>query len=49
MPNIPINAVLLGKGLWSNVYDLENGTVLKISRENSVGIGNGKKKNTKRV
>jgi hypothetical protein len=32
---------LLGEGVWGRVYDLGDGTVLKISREACAGIGSG--------
>jgi len=32
---------LLGEGVWGRVYDLGNGTVLKIAREACAGIGSG--------
>ena len=32
---------LLGEGVWGRVYDLEDGTVLKIAREACAGIGSG--------
>lgn len=35
---------LIGKGLWGHVYDLGDGTVLKLVREHCPGIGNGRQK-----
>ncbi len=35
---------LIGKGLWGYVYDLGDGTVLKLVREHCPGIGNGRRK-----
>ena len=32
---------LLGEGVWGRVYDLDDGTVLKIAREACAGIGSG--------
>jgi aminoglycoside phosphotransferase (APT) family kinase protein len=32
---------LLGEGVWGRVYDLGDGTVLKIARETCAGIGSG--------
>jgi aminoglycoside phosphotransferase (APT) family kinase protein len=37
-------AGLLGEGLWGHVYDLCDGTVLKVARENCAGIGSGREK-----
>jgi Phosphotransferase enzyme family len=34
---------LLGEGVWGRVYDLGDGTVLKIAREACAGIGSGAK------
>jgi Phosphotransferase enzyme family len=35
---------LLGEGLWGRVYDLGDGTVVKIAREKCAGIGSGRQK-----
>ena len=35
---------LLGEGVWGRVYDLADGTVLKLAKETSSGIGSGRKK-----
>jgi Phosphotransferase enzyme family len=35
---------LLGEGVWGRVYDLGDGTVLKIARETCAGIGSGRAK-----
>lgn len=35
---------LLGEGVWGRVYDLGDGTVLKIAREQCAGIGSGRAK-----
>ncbi|MCB1556928.1 MAG: phosphotransferase [Alphaproteobacteria bacterium] len=35
---------LLGEGVWGQVYDLGDGTVLKLAKETSSGIGNGREK-----
>ena len=35
---------LVGEGLWGRVYDLGDGTVLKLAREHCAGIGNGREK-----
>src|SRR5262245_27898021 len=32
---------LIGEGVWGRVYDLGDGTVLKIARERCAGIGSG--------
>lgn len=40
-PNIPAASSTLGKGLWGEVLDLNNGTVLKLSRRKCAGIGDG--------
>ena len=40
----PERAALLGEGLWGRVYDLGDGTVLKVAREHCAGIGNGVEK-----
>src|SRR5262245_21011906 len=34
-------ARLIGEGVWGRVYDLGDGTVLKIAREACAGIGSG--------
>jgi hypothetical protein len=40
----PAKAALLGEGVWGRVYDLGDGTVLKIARDKSAGIGSGRRK-----
>jgi aminoglycoside phosphotransferase (APT) family kinase protein len=40
----PDGAALLGEGLWGRVYDLGDGTVLKVARESCAGIGDGRMK-----
>lgn len=40
----PKRGQLLGEGLWGHVYDLGDGTVLKLARETCAGIGNGSEK-----
>ncbi len=40
----PRIARLLGEGIWGRVYDLGDGTVLKLARENCGGVGSGRKK-----
>jgi aminoglycoside phosphotransferase (APT) family kinase protein len=35
---------LLGEGVWGRVYDLDDGTVLKLARETTSGIGSGREK-----
>ena len=40
----PKESQLLGEGLWGRVYDLGDGTVLKLAREACAGIGNGREK-----
>lgn len=40
----PARYPLLGEGVWGRVYDLGDGTVLKIAREKSAGIGSGREK-----
>jgi Ser/Thr protein kinase RdoA (MazF antagonist) len=39
-----VPARLLGEGVWGRVYDLGDGTVLKIAREQCAGIGSGRAK-----
>jgi|GEM_PF-138597 len=34
----------LGEGIWGSVFDLEDGTVLKLARERCAGIGSGREK-----
>jgi hypothetical protein len=40
----PERAALLGQGLWGRVYDLADGTVLKVARAHCAGIGDGRRK-----
>lgn len=40
----PVAARLQGEGIWGRVYDLGDGTVLKLARENCGGIGSGREK-----
>lgn len=37
----PAKYALLGSGLWGDVLDLDDGTVLKVARESCAGIGSG--------
>ncbi len=39
----PENHVLLGEGVWGKVYDLDDGTVMKIAKEKG-GVGSGRLK-----
>ncbi len=40
MPDLPEDALLLGSGVWGDVYDLGDGTVVKAVRAEGGGIGN---------
>ncbi len=40
----PAQHKLLGEGVWGRVYDLDDGTVLKIARRECAGIGDGGQK-----
>ncbi len=40
----PETGTLLGEGLWGRVYDLGDGSVLKVAQNTCAGIGNGREK-----
>ncbi len=42
MPGLPVPPwPLVGEGLWSSVHDLGDGTVLKLVRRQTSGLGSG--------
>lgn len=43
----PQQHTLLGEGVWGRVYDLGDGSVLKIARETCSGVGSGQEKITR--
>ncbi len=43
----PLDFIIIGTGLWGNVFDLGDGTVIKLIKKNCAGIGSGEIKITR--